>query len=254
MRCWRRAPVELLVLLAIGASGCVTQPALLLPTPPTLNADQVQRGAFVFRDARISPDGLRSCATCHPGGGSNGGVYRTGTEAEPGSRGARNVSALRGLWQTAPYLWDGSLPDARSAIERMLAVEMGGAALPTYDLDALEAYVLSFESFDRGRLEPDGTPVEPVTLAARRGAAVYLKAKCDECHPAPAYFVPKRSDVGTGMSVDVPTLRGVPSTPPYGHDGRWATLEEAVEAMLRARQVELSERERTQLVEYLKLF
>ena len=114
--------------------------------------------------------------------------------------------------------------------------------------------MLSFEPFDRGRLEPDGTPVEPVTLAARRGAAVYLKAKCDQCHPAPAYFVPERSDVGTGMPVDVPTLRGIPSTPPYGHDGRWATLEEAVDAMLRARKVELSERERTQLVEYLKLF
>ncbi len=253
MRCWKRAPAKLL-LLAIGASSCVTQPGAPLPAPPTLNPDQVQRGAFVFRDARISPDGLRSCATCHPGGGSNGGVYRGGVEAEPGSRGVRNVSALRGAWQTAPYLWDGSLPDVRYAIERMLAVEMGGAELPAYDLDALEAYVLSFEPFDRGRLEPDGTPVEPVTLAARRGAAVYLKAKCDGCHPAPAYFVPELFDVGTGMPVDVPTLRGVPSTPPYGHDGRWATLEEAVDAMLRARKVELSERERTQLVEYLKLF
>ena len=219
-----------------------------------LNPDLVQRGAFVFADPRGSADGQRSCATCHPGGGSNGLTYRDGVEVEPGSPGARNVPGLRGLWQTPPYLWDGSLGDVRSVLERMLAIEMGGATLADYDLAALEAYVLAFPPFDRGRLKPDGTPVEPATLSSRRGAGVFMKAGCDDCHPAPAFALPERHDMGTGVPIDVPTLRGLSSTPPYGHDGRWPTLEGVADAMLQATDAALNDIERHQLIEYLKLF
>lgn len=254
MRCWRAARPELLGLCAASILCCAVPPPAVPDRPPLLDPDRVQRGAFVFMDPRSSGELGRSCASCHPGGGSNGGIYREGVDAAPGEPGARNVPALWGAWQSAPYLWDGSAPELRRVIERMLRLEMGGALLPGYDVDALDAYVRSLAVFDRGRLEPDGMPVEPVTLAARRGAEVFLRAKCDGCHPAPAFFRPEPADVGTGMPVDIPTLRGVGSTPPYGHDGRWATLEQAVDAMLAYLKVDLSEREHHQLVEYLKLF
>jgi cytochrome c peroxidase len=253
MSSWECARAEFLILIVCGLYSCTTPPEAPVE-PPTLNPDLVQRGAFVFVDPRISADGSRSCETCHPGGGSDGLVYRDGAEVAPGTPGARNSTPLRGLWQTAPYMWDGSLPDVRSTLERMLSVEMGGGKPAPYDLDALEAYVLAFLPFDRGHLEADGTPVEPVTLAARRGAAVFLKAECHTCHPAPVYTVPLRYDLGTGREIDTPTLLGLSSTPPYGHDGRWATIEDSVGAMLAARDTELSARERHQLVEYLKLF
>ena len=250
MRCWSRA--RLLLLVPWLLVGCETPPTVPLE-PPALNPDLVQRGAFVFMDPRTSADGQRPCASCHPGGGSNGLTYRAGVEVEPGTPGARNVPALRGLWQTPPYLWDGSLADVRSTLKRMLSIEMGGSTLADYDLAALEAYVLAFEPFDRGRLEPDGTPIEPATLSSRRGAAVYKKAACDDCHPAPAFTLPERHDMGTGLKIDTPTLRGLTSTPPYGHDGRWPTLESVTDAMLRATDVELNDTERHQLIEYLKL-
>jgi cytochrome c peroxidase len=60
--------------------------------------------------------------------------------------------------------------------------------------------------------------------------------------------------MGTGTEIDVPTLRGLSSTPPYGHDGRWDSIAKAVQAMLSAGEIVLSAREREQLVEYLKLF
>ena len=92
-----------------------------------------------------------------------------------------------------------------------------------------------------------------MTLSARRGASVFRKAECDTCHPAPAYTRPLRFDVGTGGTFDVPTLLGVSTTGPWGHDGRWDRLDEAVDAILANRDVELTEAERRQLVEYLKL-
>jgi hypothetical protein len=69
----------------------------------------------------------------------------------------------------------------------MLAVEMRGGKLAGRDREALEAYLLSLAPFDRRRLEPDGAPVEPSTLSARRGYAVFAKAECTDCHPAPVF-------------------------------------------------------------------
>jgi len=55
------------------------------------------------------------------------------------------------------------------------------------------------------------------------------------------------------MKLEPPSLRGVSDTPPYGHDGRWSSLEEAVRAILLYRGTELPEREVWQLIRYLEL-
>lgn len=213
----------------------------------------MQRGAFLFLNPALSGDGSRACATCHPGGSSNGKVYRDGEEVAPGSPGGRVVPELRGLWQTPPYLWDGSLGSVGEAIDRMLAVEMRGAQLSPVDREALEAYVLSIPPFDNGRIEPDGTPVEPATLSARRGFGVFQRVECTTCHPAPSFAHRFRFDVGTGGKWSVPSLRNVSRTAPYGHDGRWPDLETAVRAILQSRDIELAARELNYLLRYLEL-
>lgn len=223
------------------------------PEPPTLDADLVQRGGLLFLDARLSADGTRACATCHPGGGSNGRVYERGREVEPGAPGGRRTPELRGLWQTPPYLWDGSLPTVRAAIERMLAVEMGGAAPSPLDVDALEAYVLSIPPFDNGRIAADGAPVEPATLSARRGAEVFARVRCINCHRPPSFARTGRFDVDTGGRFSVPSLRNVSKQPRLGHDGRWKDLETAVVALLDATGKELTNPELQQLLRYLEL-
>jgi cytochrome c peroxidase len=248
MRCSRTASA-----LAAALLGCSTGAGAPAAPPVGLDPDLVQRGARLFIDPALSRDGSRSCSTCHPGGESDGLVWKDAQPVDPGNPGGRRTRSLRGAWQSAPYLWDASAPTLRQAIERMLAVEMGGAQLPPHDAAALETYLLSLAPFDRGRVKPDGTPTEPVSLAARRGRDVFQRARCDSCHPAPAYLVPRAADVGTGGPVDVPGLRGLATRAPYGHDGRWRTLEDAVTAMLRASRVELSYDERLQLQEYLKL-
>lgn len=221
--------------------------------PPLLDPDLVQRGASLFSDARLSGDRSLACSTCHPGGGEDRLVYLGGQIVPPGTAGGRRTLSLRGLWQTAPYFWDESAPTVSDAVGRMLASEMRGGSLAGRDREALEAYLLSIPAFDRRRIAPDGAPVEPVALLARRGYAVFVRAACGQCHPAPAFTQPGLSDVGTGGAFASPSLRGVAVAGPWGHDGRWPDLESAVRAIADAQAVELSADEMAQLLEYLKL-
>jgi cytochrome c peroxidase len=240
--------------LTLSVTGCQFLMAMrgAPTTPPVLDPDLVQRGAMLFNDPKVSGDGSRACATCHPGGGSDRKVWRDGEAVAPGTGGGWRTLTLRGVWQTAPYLWDNSATTLSEAVDRMFAVEMRGAKLPDRDRAALETYVLSLTPFDRGRVEPDGTPKEPVTLAARRGFAVAENA-CLGCHKPPAYVRLLRYDVGTGGEFAVPTLRGVTVGGPYGHDGRWPDLETAIRAIAANEDMPLSDEQIAQLIEYLKL-
>ena len=155
--------------VSIALAGCsLLTPPKTPTTPPVLDPDLVQRGAILFADSRLSGDGSRACATCHPGGGSDYKVYRDGTLVPPYTEGGRRTLTLRGVWQTAPYLWDDSAPTVAGAVDRMLAIEMLGSSLAGRDREALEAYLLSLTPFDRGRIQPDGAIVEPATFSRRR--------------------------------------------------------------------------------------
>lgn len=224
-----------------------------VPELPAPSPDLVQRGAFLFLDAGLSGDGTRSCASCHPGGGSDRNVYRDGEKVAPGAPGGRRTLALRGLPQTAPYLWDGSLETLRATIDRMLRVEMRAGPIPPQDLGALEAYLQSIPPFDRGRIEPDGTPREPATLTMKRGFEVFREAGCRECHPPPAYTRPGRFDVESDGRWSAPTLRGVSVSGPYGHDGRWSSLERALTAPGHPPETRLSSEDLHRLLAYLGL-
>ncbi|HTO70765.1 MAG TPA: cytochrome c peroxidase [Myxococcota bacterium] len=250
MRSYLAASLLALALL----TGCAFLRAMKGPpaAPPKLDPDLVQHGASLFMDPKLSPDGSRACATCHPGGGSDHKVYRDGDEVPPGTAGGWRTLSLRGVWQTAPYLWDNSATNLSQAVDRMLAVEMRGAKLLGRDREALESFVLSISPFDRGRAAPDGTPIEPVTLSQRRGWAVAEK-NCFGCHKPPAYVRLLRYDVGTGGPFAVPTLRGVSEGGPYGHDGRWPDLDTAIRAIATEEKTPISNDELAELIDYLKL-
>ncbi|MFQ5698624.1 MAG: cytochrome c peroxidase [Myxococcota bacterium] len=222
--------------------------------PPVLDPVLVQRGGHLFLSPSLSGHGERSCASCHPGGGSNGFVYLEGRSVPVGTPGARKVPRLFGLWETAPYLWDGSAPDLEAALDRMLRVDMRGGTLEASDRRALLAYLSSLRRYDRGRITDDGAPAEPNTLRQRRGFELFHRRGCDRCHTPPSFASPRAADIGTGPW-NPPTLRGLlsPGAAPFGHDGRWPTLEEAVRAHGRRADRPLDDRELEALMEYLKL-
>ncbi len=117
--------------------------------------------------------------------------------------------------------------------------------------------------------------------AELRGKDLFFgKAKCDNCHrPNNHYSSSWRKNTNIGLDTvyadkgagngkfKVPSLRNVELTSPYMHDGRFNTLEEVVEHystgikphlhldwILQGDHINLSEQEKSDLVEFLKTF
>ena len=103
------------------------------------------------------------------------------------------------------------------------------------DLDALAAYV---ESLQRDPVSP-----YPSSAAVTRGAAIFERQGCRDCHSGARYTdsalvdgEPRLHDVGTLsagsgqrlggplLGIDTPTLVGLWHSPRYLHDGSAATL------------------------------
>jgi cytochrome c peroxidase len=107
------------------------------------------------------------------------------------------------------------------------------------------------------------------TSAELKGEALFNgKARCAVCHPAPYYtdnsmhnlrterFYKPRMINGMMASADGPIktfpLRGIKDSPPYLHDGRLLTLEDAVEFFNLILQTRLSERDKRDLVTFMR--
>lgn len=222
-------------------------------------------GARVFHDAadpRMSTDAYVSCASCHPDGASDARTWDFTDRGE----GLRDTQALFAMPVDGPFHWtanfdeiqdfenairafqagDGFLSDAAFAeTEDPLGAPKAGRSA---ELDALAAYVRSLQAeVPRSPWrETDGA----WTAAAERGRVAFEAQGCAECHAGAAGSdagwteagEPVLHDVGTLLSTSggrsggpltglrTPTLRGLFATAPYLHDGRAATLEDALTA------------------------
>ncbi len=204
------------------------------PQPPALSPSE--RGERLFYDARLTHDGWMSCHSCHTDGHTNGLLSDT---LGDGSYGApKRVLSLLGVRDTAPYAWNGSVPDLESQIRKSVATTMHGPKLADGQVRDLAAYLrmlapppplhcepLAPASGERGR----GEGAERI----RRGQAVFEKQGCTACHAAPTYTSAKTYDIGLkdemgNRQFNPPSLRGVGQASAFFHDGRAATLEEVV--------------------------
>ncbi len=199
------------------AAGTLLAEVPLASHDPMPAAIREGRG-FLF-DARLSGNGLSSCATCHldadrdglawdlgdPGGemqtvmGANLVVH----DATPRPRtmhpmkGPMTTQTLRGLSGGAPFHWRGdraTLQSFNATFDKL----MGGAELATPDIDALAAYLFTLRNHPNPILRRDGTP--PPTLAggdAVRGADLFTRHNnhCSFCHTIPR---------GTNNNIDLP--------------------------------------------------
>ncbi len=115
-----------------------------------------------------------------------------------------------------------------------------------------------------GKLKP-----ELATESELRGQELFHgKAQCSVCHPAPYYtdnlmhnlqterfYEPKMIN-GRMASADGPIktfpLRGIKDSPPYLHDNRLMTLEDAVEFFNLVLEIKLNEQEKSDLVAFMR--
>jgi len=167
---------------------------------------------------RATDSGL-SCASCHPEGSDDGHVWDF-TDLGP-----RRTQALDvGLADTAPYHWDGDMPDFDVLMSEVLAHRMGGKRQSP----------ARGESFTRWMFEQQRPAVASVVgdpKLAADGEALFVTYGCATCHFGPA-LGGQRTERIAGADKQVPSLRRISLHPPYMHDGRAPTLDAAVRDMI----------------------
>ncbi len=183
-------------------------------------------GAELFHNAsdpRIGANTM-SCANCHFDGQSDGRIWRdlNGT--------IRNTPVLYQLSETAPYTatgaWD-ELADVELKIRSLhagyglidglpnsaLGNPNGGLSI---DLDALVYYMTT--------LKAPPTPIIQDESLIAQGEAIFNQLNCASCHSGALGLDGQSHDVGSGMSIQTPTLNWLWMSAPYFYDGRAETL------------------------------
>ena len=226
---------------------------------------QVLLGKQLFydaRDPRLSRDRYLSCAVCHSEGSQDGRVWDLTGFGE----GLRNTISLQGHGGTAHgrLHWSSNFDEIQDFEGQIRGLAAGTGLMSdadfnagtraqtlgtpkagiSADLDALAAYASSLTRFAASPYRnADGT----LTADGVIGSGVYQAYQCATCHGGVGFtdsVVSKDTlhDVGTLKpssgarlggpltGLDTPTLRGAWATGPYLHDGRAATLTDAVKA------------------------
>src|SRR5262245_21305367 len=227
-----RALVVPAVVLALGALllGAAEQAK---PKPKPAPVDPVKAGLLLFNDTSLSGSGKYACASCHPRGGHTDNKTYVGLDVvKDGTPEGRSVPMLYGVKDTAPYSWAGG-KTLEENVKGIIMNRMKGKE-PTKDqLSQLVAYLHSLEVWNNPNLNPDGSASDAAPAAAKRGYQVFLKASCNACHVPPIFAKPDNEDIGSGGSFNVPSLRGLSTTAPYFHDGRYPNLRALIPAKLK---------------------
>jgi hypothetical protein len=199
-----REPAQLLVLSDLSF-GRVDTVALL-------GESRADTGHDLFhRDA----GGGIACASCHPEGGEDGRTWRFSGSGE------RRTQALHvGLRDTAPFHWNGDLPNVGALMTEVFVGRMGGVRENTSRTSALSEWLFSLQAPAPIRAANDE--------AAVRGQALFQSADvgCTTCHSG-AKLTDNRSvaiDSIATSKLQVPSLIAVGYRAPFMHNGCAATL------------------------------
>lgn len=160
-----------------------------------------------------------SCASCHPEGGDDGHVWTFE------GIGKRRTQALDlGLADTEPFHWDGDMQDLDMIMGEVLAHRMGGHRQSKARRESFARWM-----FDQERPVADAGKDDPAEVAD--GEALFATYGCTTCHSGPK-LGGANTETFRGQDLQVPLLRRVSLRPPYMHDGRAKTLEDAVRDMV----------------------
>ena len=231
-----REPAQLLVLrdLPFGSQETVA----------LLGDSRADTGHDLFhRDA----GGGIACASCHAEGGEDGHTWRFAGSGE------RRTQALHvGLRDTAPFHWNGDLPNVGALMSQVFVGRMGGVRESDTRVSALSEWLFSLKA---------PAPIRDANdLAAQRGRELFQAADvgCTTCHSG-AKLTDNRSvaiDTVATSKLQVPSLVAVGYRAPFMHNGCAATLAGRFDPKCggndHGHTANLSEAERADLVAYLE--
>jgi mono/diheme cytochrome c family protein len=174
------------------------------------NEARTDSGHQIFH---VNAGGGIACASCHPEGGEDGRTWKFACQ------GARRTQSIRGkISDTAPFHWDGIESDISKLMDDVFVGRMSGPILSGYQKEALAGWI-------------DSIPAMPAVAgldaaAVARGKVLFNDAKvaCATCHAGALLTNNATVDVGTGLKLQVPSLRGLAWRGPFMHDGCANTL------------------------------
>lgn len=246
--------------LLAGTSYAPALVAKISTVARELLSEKELRGKRIFyqaRDARMSRDGYISCASCHLDGGGDGQVWDF-TERGEGLRNTISLKGHRGNGGGRVH-WTANFDEIQD-FENDIRFGFGGTGFMSDDdfavvkdplgqsksgispdLDALDAYVNSLQSYGRS---PNRPQKDQLSELAEQGRILFDEFACGSCHGGPEFTDNKRHDIGTigfesglgqgqkldGIGFDTPTLRGLWETAPYLHAGQAKSVKDAIEA------------------------
>jgi mono/diheme cytochrome c family protein len=182
---------------------------------PTIlpGVDMGDTGHDLFHQSASPKNGL-SCASCHPEGREDGHVWKFS------SIGARRTQTVGGhVLDTAPFHWDGDMPDINAIMSEVFVHRMGGVEQGPRHSKVLQNWVGSLPAFPASEPEAPQTSID-------HGKVLFNDAKvaCSSCHGGEHFTNNTNANVGTSRSFQVPTLVGVSARAPFMHNGCANTL------------------------------
>jgi len=244
------------------------QPITPIPQPPAADPQKLALGERLFDDRRLSADGSRACSSCHDTG-TNGADGKRRDLSFDKFELQFNTSTIFNAALSFRFGWDGRFrtleSEAAATIENQAVMgaklddvlrrlsadpEMAHRFEQAYGhapdraslIDAITTYERSLltpgSRFDRWL----GGDSAALSADEQTGYQLFKTLGCISCHQGMnvggnlferyGIFDPNLSPKREMLRV--PSLRNVAVTPPYFHDGRVATLDEAVRKMGKA--------------------
>ncbi|HYM32329.1 MAG TPA: cytochrome c peroxidase [Candidatus Cybelea sp.] len=255
-------------------TASLTRPRQVLRTERTGGSPSflAQLGELVFRAPDMLGGNARkagiSCDTCHSGGAKNTRFFIPGLSskhgtvdvthrlwnqaADDGLDNPLSIPSLRGVGTRGVFGFRGEFTSLREFTRKVIMQEFAGDEPPPILLDALIVYEDELAPLPNLLLDQAGNLTAAAPEDARTGEPLFRKL-CSSCHnPEQGFADGRRHDVGSGGPVRTPSLLGVDFNAPYFHDGRYATLAEAVGHFDKTLGFAPGSREHEQLVAYVQ--
>lgn len=240
--------------------------------------EKTRMGESYYNDAAYCFQTWQSCVSCHPDTRVDGLNWDL---LNDGMGNPKNTRSMFMSHRTPPVMTLGIRKDAETAVNagfhHIQFVDVSADVLECVNYYLGSMPQVASPALRRDMPEKVKTKKQECMLchdpaiergmlsdSAKRGKKIFKESGCTECHPHPYFTTKEPLDVGTlkgmdqeeGRKVLVPTLSEVWRTAPYMHDGRAATLEEAVTIHnpdnKRGKTKNLSKDQVKDLVEYIR--
>jgi cytochrome c peroxidase len=236
------------------------------PTTP----EKADLGHKLFFDKRLSKDGTMACVSCHLVDKAYTSGAATDRKVG-GAMNSRNAPTMLNIGYHSSFYWDGRMPTLEAVSNAAWKGQLGAdPAAIAEALNRIPAYKAMFQRAFGEDATADNVPkalaawlralktgnsawdraqagdTTALSKDAQAGFVVFTKKGCVTCHVPPLFTDFDFHNAGIGEDpgrkdatkddadfgrFKTPSLRNVALTAPYFHDGKTATLEEAIAFM-----------------------